>query len=111
LAFVSHDLRNPLGAILMSAGLLKMKASKSKEVEFVTRHADRIINAGERMNRLIDDILDLAKLNAQALSLKKVTLCGKTLLSDALEGMGPYFKEKSIHFALEIRDEEFCIEG
>jgi PAS domain S-box-containing protein len=57
---LSHDLRNPLGAILMSATVLLRKTTD----ETVARTAGRILSAGTRMNRMIAQLLDLTRVRA-----------------------------------------------
>jgi signal transduction histidine kinase len=56
-AAVSHDLRSPLGAIIMAAEL----ASAQPNGEQVRRLTDRIRSSGRRMNAMIEDLLDLAR--------------------------------------------------
>jgi two-component system sensor histidine kinase/response regulator len=56
LAVVGHDLRNPLGAILMTADLLE--DSSDPHTLKAARH---LRSSGARMRRIIDDILDLSR--------------------------------------------------
>jgi signal transduction histidine kinase len=56
-AVLGHDLRNPLSAILTAAQLLELRSSD----EVVQRTAGRMLSSGQRMSRLIDDMLDLAR--------------------------------------------------
>lgn len=58
LAILGHDLRNPLGAILMSTGLLT--AARGAEDRTV-KVAARILTSAERMKRMVDDLLDLTR--------------------------------------------------
>jgi signal transduction histidine kinase len=55
---VSHDLRNPLGAILMSAALLVRRANLD---EAQLRTVNRISSAGNRAERMIRDLLDFTQ--------------------------------------------------
>ena len=55
---VSHDLRNPLGAILMSAGLLVRRANLD---DAQLRTVNRIASAGDRAERMIRDLLDFTQ--------------------------------------------------
>jgi signal transduction histidine kinase len=55
---VSHDLRSPLSAILMSAGLLVRRANLD---EPQLRAVNRIILAGDRAERMIRDLLDFTQ--------------------------------------------------
>jgi signal transduction histidine kinase len=67
LAIVSHDLRSPLNAIGMSAALLEEQcrdAEWSKQLALVRRSADR-------MEHMIDDLLDTATIQAHGLALRR----------------------------------------
>ena len=55
---VSHDLRNPLGAILMSASLLVRRGTLD---EPQLRAVNRISSAGDRAERMIRDLLDFTQ--------------------------------------------------
>jgi len=58
LAVLGHDLRSPLGAILMSAGLLtSTRSTEERTVEI----AARILRSGGRMQRMVHDLLDLTQ--------------------------------------------------
>ncbi len=58
LAIVSHDLRNPLNAVTLGASLLKMSNLSADDREQV----DTIETSGRRMARLIEDLLDVTRL-------------------------------------------------
>lgn len=56
LGILGHDLRNPIGAVIMGAELLR-QSEDNETVEI----ADRMLSSGERMNRLVMDLLDLTR--------------------------------------------------
>jgi two-component system sensor histidine kinase/response regulator len=56
-ALLAHDLRSPLSAILASARLLQRRSSDQAALEA----AARIVTSGNRMARMIEDMLDLAR--------------------------------------------------
>ncbi|HWB75319.1 MAG TPA: PAS domain-containing sensor histidine kinase [Nannocystaceae bacterium] len=58
LAIVSHDLRNPLGAIDGSAQVLAMRAGGDEQL---ARIADRISRSAARITNMVADLLDLAR--------------------------------------------------
>lgn len=65
---MSHELRTPLNAILGFAQLLQ----RDKKEPLSERHKDRarhILKGGEHLLRLIDDILDLSRIEAGAISM------------------------------------------
>lgn len=70
-AVLSHDLRNPLSAIRMTGRLLERQAG---ELPVVREAAERINQCSERMARMIDQLLDCARLRAQGLRLDAQTL-------------------------------------
>ncbi|RYZ73632.1 MAG: HAMP domain-containing histidine kinase [Proteobacteria bacterium] len=56
LAILGHDLRNPIGAILMAGGLLtELEGREDAEI------ARSIVNSAERMSRMVNDLLDLTR--------------------------------------------------
>ena len=62
-SIVSHDLRNPLGVALAAADLLLDLPLDEKQRR---RQAEIIRRSGERMQRLIEDLLDVARIEAGA---------------------------------------------
>jgi signal transduction histidine kinase len=58
MAVLSHDLRNPLSAILHSAYVLKRDSGNAEQV---ARLADRVLNSSQRMSAMIEDLLDVAR--------------------------------------------------
>jgi two-component system sensor histidine kinase/response regulator len=56
-ALLAHDLRSPLSAILASARLLERRSQEKAALEA----AARIVTSGNRMARMIEDMLDLAR--------------------------------------------------
>lgn len=66
MAIVSHDLRNPLGTVSAAASLLSdiplSPEKRDEQIEIIRR-------ASHRMSRLIDDLLDVARIDAGALGI------------------------------------------
>jgi len=57
IAVLGHDLRNPLSSILMSAGFLLALPQEPRQQTVL----ERVQGSGERMSRMIDDIMDFAR--------------------------------------------------
>lgn len=88
LAIVSHDLRNPLHTIALSASFLGEIMPDS--VTDAVREQPRIINrAVDRANRLIQDLLDVARLEAGGMPLTLVPVAPRDVLDDTAEAMRP----------------------
>lgn len=58
LAIVSHDIRNPLGAIDTSAQLLAMRAGRDEQMKTI---AERIARSANRITNIVGDLLDLSR--------------------------------------------------
>jgi len=83
LAIVSHDLRNPLHTIGMSVQLLLDLAPDEAERQ---RHLEVIGRAKDRMNRLIQDLLDVARIEAgKSLAIERRRERPSTLIEEAVE--------------------------
>jgi PAS domain S-box-containing protein len=95
LALVSHDLRNPLGVILLqTTNLLRIPAAddrRSKERKSV----ESIQRSAKRMNRIIGDLLDVASNEAGHFSVVKQRETTGPLMAMALEGLQEVALEKA----------------
>ena len=67
LANMSHEIRTPMNGILGFASILREAESEEEFNEFV----DAIINSGEHLLNLINDIIDLSKIEAGILQIEK----------------------------------------
>jgi signal transduction histidine kinase/PAS domain-containing protein len=99
LAIVSHDLRNPLGVVLASSALL-LKSSLPPEPPGkegrARRQIEAIERAGNRMNRLIRDLLDFAAIQAGHLSVSSHPREVGTLIREVLDALEPLAAAKTI---------------
>jgi len=102
LKIVSHDLRNPLHTIAMSASLL---LDVPLAADQQAGHLKRIKRAGERMNRLVQDLLDVAKLEAGRVGINARLLDVEPLLREAHEMLAPLAEEQSITLELDVASE------
>ncbi|AUX28536.1 MULTISPECIES: GAF domain-containing sensor histidine kinase [Sorangium] len=95
-AVVSHDLKSPLATIVMNTSLLRRKLPSADEAAELRRPVERIQKSADRMNRLIRDLLDLAKLEGGHISVQPVPHDVAVLLGDALELLREEAAEKSL---------------
>ena len=93
LANVSHELRTPLNSILGFAELLKDAGKADLKT---TRYAQNIMSSGRSLLDLINDLLDLAKIEAGKMEVRPVELS----LADLFEGLSvilrPLLEPKSL---------------
>ncbi len=99
LAVVSHDLRNPVGTIVSAASLLlTLNPSPEKRRE----HLLAVKRSAERINRLIQDLLDMARLEAGALPVHPGPFDAGRLLDEVLEGHRGKAEERQISLQLRV---------
>jgi signal transduction histidine kinase len=99
LSVVSHDLRNPLSTISMSASLmLEMPLAEEQRV----RQLNMIRRAGERMNRLIQDLLNAAQIEAGRLSIETRPTDVASLMAETAETLGPVATERLCRLEADI---------
>ena len=97
-ANVSHELRTPLTLILAPLEeLSKLQSSDegSRQVRVIRRNAERLLG-------LIDDLLDLSRVDAGGLRLNLVDLDVRTIVSAVFENSEPAAKAKALDFGLEL---------
>lgn len=98
LAVVTHDLRNPLNAVRMASSLLLDERlpedRKAAQVAIIQRSVDQ-------MTRLVEDLLDAARIEGGGLRLAPEPCSADILLRDAVEHMRPLAEAESV--ALERR--------
>ena len=100
LANMSHELRTPLNSLLILARLLAQNPGRNltaKQVEY----ANVIHSAGSDLLQLINDILDLSKVEAGRMDIHAERFALSTLLEDIQATFQPLTAEKGLEFAVE----------
>jgi signal transduction histidine kinase/CheY-like chemotaxis protein len=101
LANVSHELRTPLNSMLLLSRLLSENESGSlsdREVEF----AQTIGAAGNDLLSLINDILDLSKVEAGRMELDVTPVTLSDVCADVERAFRPVANDKGLSFAIEL---------
>src|ERR1700722_10733985 len=100
LANMSHELRTPLNSLLILARLLAQNPGRNlpaKQVEY----ANVIHSAGSDLLQLINDILDLSKVEAGRMDIHVERFGLRVLLEDVQATFQPLTAEKGLEFAVE----------
>ncbi|OQY89207.1 MAG: hypothetical protein B6D38_07600 [Anaerolineae bacterium UTCFX1] len=107
IATASHDLRNPLTSIIGYNQLIKQSGSLSKtQVEFT----ERIQHAADHMTQLVENMLELAKMDLGATSNRELIKMAPLLLELADEFI-PQATAKNQRLTLEPVDEHLTVIG
>jgi signal transduction histidine kinase len=101
LGVVGHELRTPLTAIRTSVGLLQDPGVQPSEAER-DRLLENIARGAERIQRLVADVLDIARFRAGEVRLQLRTFDAAELAEGVTAAMAPALAQKRQHLRLEI---------
>ena len=115
LSTVSHELRTPLTSVLGFAKIVKKRLEDrifpvvdssdpkmAKVVEQVSKNMDVITSEGERLTQLINDVLDLAKIEAGKIEWHMEPCRVESILNRALEATHSLVEQKKLRVQKEI---------
>jgi signal transduction histidine kinase len=85
LGIVSHDLRNLLAGIVISADLLVEQSDGDMPAAQIRAGATRVRRYAARMNRLIGDLVDVASIDAGKLMVTPVEADARTAVAEAVD--------------------------
>ena len=92
IARMSHELRTPLNAILGFAQLLQADPLRPEQYEYV----DHILTAGHHLLELINEALDLARIDAGAVSIMIESVLVRHVLDEAIALIEPLAAERNV---------------
>lgn len=108
LANMSHELRTPLNAIIGYSELLQEELEQEVDKESTGEDLRRITQSANHLLELINDILDISKINAGKLELKISQLSMEHLLKEIADMIVP-LAEKNNNRLNVVLDENFSI--
>ena len=108
LAMLAHELRNPLAPLSMAASLMGSVGGSSPQLAHVAGVVRRQV---DHMARLLDDLLDAARISSGkiTLSVRPMALAGA--LDQAVETVMPRVRERGQRLDVALPDEVFTIDG
>nr|AGU12018.1 Histidine kinase-, DNA gyrase B-, and HSP90-like ATPase [uncultured organism] len=102
LANMSHEIRTPLGAIMGFTDLISQPGETKADID---KHISVIRRNSTQLLRIIDDILDLAKVESGKMEIEEVEISLPDLLSDFEALMGLKARENGIEFKMVVTPE------
>lgn len=107
LSSMSHELRTPLNAIL---GFAQLYQYDPDTTEGHRKHADEIYSAGLHLRRLIDDVLDLAKIEAGHLEISLEPVSLDDVIQECLALVSPLANSRNVDviYKVQARD-RLCV--
>lgn len=105
LAHMSHDIRTPMNAII---GLTAIAREECKD-ERILDYLAKIEDSGEFLLALINDILDISKIESGTLRLKPAIVYLEEIDTLVDTNLRPLMNQKNIHFRYEMRCGLTCL--
>lgn len=99
LANVSHEIRTPLNSIIGYSEMLNDKAVSEEQKQQAT---NAINNSGQYLLNIVNDVLDLSKIEAGKIQLDKQDTCLVSLLNEVCSHMTGFANEKQLKFDLQL---------
>jgi signal transduction histidine kinase len=98
LAMVTHDLRSPLMIITMNARNIVETSKEPLTVD----DADEVVRAAARMERLLTDLVEVARIDSGTLRIVKLVHDACALAADVLRSYQPLFSARLMTFTAEL---------
>ncbi|MCX5745170.1 MAG: ATP-binding protein, partial [Proteobacteria bacterium] len=99
LSSMSHELRTPLNAILGFAQLLERDRKRPLD-DRQRERLEHVMRGGEHLLRLIDDVLDLSRIEARRISLSQEPVGVRDTLDEVIATLGPMAERTGIAIAV-----------
>jgi PAS domain S-box-containing protein len=100
LAVLAHDLRNPMHAILGAAAMLAVTTEEDKR----RRQVGMIQRATEGMDRLVTDLLDVARLDSGAFAINRGPVDLAAVIRQVVDLCEPHATARTLTLRIEIED-------
>jgi signal transduction histidine kinase len=98
LANMSHELRTPMNAIMGMTDIVLRRTSDAKQVE----HLGKVKTASTHLLQVINDILDISKIEAERLTLEQIDFRLSEVLENVTSMITHKVAEKHLHLELEF---------
>ncbi len=101
MAAITHDLRSPLTTVMGYADLIQKTELNGKQKHYLTQ----IKKSSEFILRLVNDLLDLSKLEAGKMLIENLSFNPKKLIHDTVNNIIPAEKNKDVDIVINVSNE------
>src|SRR6187402_2747845 len=108
LAMLSHELRNPLGAIVTATTLLKDPSIESQQQARILQIVER---QAQQMARLLDDLLEASRITQDKIELRRSVLDLRGVVRDAVDAVRGLMETRGLDFSLDVDPEPLYVDG
>ena len=108
LATLAHELRNPLAPIRTGLDILRIRSGDAQATQRATDIMERQLR---QMVRLVDDLLDVSRINTGKFAIKMGRVELKAVVNDALEVVRSYIELHGHELAIDLPDRPVFLHG
>ncbi|MEJ2591138.1 MAG: PAS domain S-box protein [Candidatus Thiodiazotropha sp.] len=108
LAMLGHELRNPLMPIRNVVHLLTMQGGGGVDIGWAAQVIERQTG---HLQRMVDDLLDMARIRKGELNIEKSRIQLRPLVEEAISMLQPMVDEKHHHLSRKITQEALTVSG
>jgi signal transduction histidine kinase len=108
LATLAHELRNPLAPIRTGLDIMRINASDAVSVERARSIMERQL---KQMVRLVDDLLDVSRINTGKLTIRREQLMLQDVVNDALELARPFIAAQGHTLHVQVPEQAVYLVG
>ncbi|WP_075795947.1 hybrid sensor histidine kinase/response regulator [Massilia putida] len=108
LATLAHELRNPLAPIRTGLDILRLRSGDAQATQRATDIMERQLR---QMVRLVDDLLDVSRINTGKFAIKSGRVELKAVVNDALEVVRPYIELHGHELTIDLPDRPVFLNG
>jgi signal transduction histidine kinase/CheY-like chemotaxis protein len=101
LATMSHEIRTPMNGVIGMADLLSRTSLDAEQRQYLKA----IMISGRNLVAIVNDVLDLSKIEADQMTLEKRIFNLPELLEEVIDLMSGSIQRKELHFAYELSKE------
>ena len=108
LAMLSHELRNPLGAVVSATSMLKTGDAHGNAH---ARAIDVLERQSRQMARLLDDLLDASRVTQNKIELRRRVVDLRLIASEAADAVRSQVRERGLELTLDLAPEPLWVHG
>lgn len=108
LAMLAHELRNPLASVISSAEFLRLHPDNDTDFEQARNIIER---QGRHLGRLVDDLLDVARITQGKIALRKSSVELNPLVERVVDTLRPFIEERRQTISVALPDTTVFLEA
>jgi signal transduction histidine kinase len=109
ISIASHELKTPLTSLKLQTQMTRRQIIRPEAVlpDKMRKQLDYTIHQIDRLNKLVDDMLDISRINAGKLTITRTVFNFSELIHELIERFTPQFEAVGIHIRTDIAPEVY----